>query len=94
MLERLVAQAKKEGWGDYDGDRESSAVEAAAKRLRKAGLVVDLDFGYVGWPNQEAAAKGALTTEIIADEKLIREYLGTERLTAGTDLPVAGGIGL
>lgn len=61
VLERLVAKAKNEGWGNLDGDGANFDVEAAAKRLRMAGLVVDLELGFVGWPNREAAAKGDLT---------------------------------
>lgn len=90
ILERLVERAKKEGWGDHDASRETTKVREAAKRLRKQGMIVDLELGFVGWPNQAAAMKGALTPEILADAKLIEEYIGAER--GGDELPIAGSI--
>jgi hypothetical protein len=75
MLEQLVAGAKRDGWGDFDGDLESSDLQAAADRLRKAGLIVDVTSGYVGWPNKEAAESGHLTPQTLADEQLIRKRL-------------------
>ena len=67
ILEQLVGQAKKEGWGDYDGDGIGSPIAAAADRLRKAGAVVDTVSGDVGWPNKEAAGQANLTDQIVED---------------------------
>jgi hypothetical protein len=66
----LMDKAVAEGWGDRDGD----AMEAAVKRLEKHGCVVQLGSGYVGWPSKEAAMKGHLTAEVLADERIIREW--------------------
>jgi hypothetical protein len=82
-----VAQAKEEGWGHFDADKESYTAEAAAVRLRKAGCIVDLETGFVGWPNKEAARKGQLTPELMADANLIRE-LSSEG-SSGDDAPIA-----
>lgn len=75
ILERLIAQAKQEGWGHHDGDKETSEVEAAAGRLRKCGLIVDIESEFVGWPNpdaeKQAHEKGFLTQQMIDDAMLI-----------------------
>lgn len=70
MLEQLVAKARAEGWGHYDANKQRSDLEAAANRLRAAGMIVDLERGFVGWPKQEAIRP--LTPEQIADERFIR----------------------
>jgi hypothetical protein len=66
----LMDKAISEGWGNRDWD----AMEAAVKRLEKHGCVVSLGSGYVGWPDKESATKGHLTEEVIADERIIREW--------------------
>jgi hypothetical protein len=63
----LMDEAAKAGWGDRDGDE----LEAAVERLERAGCVVDLNSGYVGWPDARAADKGRLTEALIADAHLI-----------------------
>jgi hypothetical protein len=69
FLQRLVKQAKTAGWGDYDGDKRTSELDAAANRLRSAGMVVDIEGRFVGWPSKEAIRP--LTAEQIEDAKLI-----------------------
>lgn len=66
----LMDKAGEEGWGDRDGDEMGHA----ARQLQEQGCVVDLGSGYVGWPNKEAAADGRMTPEMIAWEKVIREW--------------------
>jgi hypothetical protein len=66
----LMDEAATAGWGDRDGDK----LEGAADRLEKAGCVVDLNSGYVGWPDKHAAEKGHLTEALIADARLIAEW--------------------
>ncbi|MGO9773111.1 MAG: hypothetical protein ACLPSW_26900 [Roseiarcus sp.] len=66
----LMDKAIKEGWGNRDGN----AIEAAVERLEARGCVVSLGSGYVGWPTKEAAATGHLTEELLADERIIREW--------------------
>lgn len=66
----LMNKARAEGWGDRDGN----AMAAAVERLVKQGCVASLGSGYVGWPDKEAAMKGHLTEDILADERLIREW--------------------
>lgn len=66
----LMDSAEKAGWGDRDGDE----LEAAAERLRQVGCVVDLGSGYVGLPNKEAAEKGRLNDETMADAQRIAEW--------------------
>jgi hypothetical protein len=66
----LMDTAIAEGWGNRDGN----AMEAAVKRLEKHGCVVSLGSGYVGWPDKEAARTGHLTEQVIADERIIREW--------------------
>ena len=63
-------KAIAEGWGDRNG----SAMEAAGKRLEQHGCKVTLASGYVGWPDKAAAMKGHLTTEMMDDERIIREW--------------------
>jgi hypothetical protein len=83
VFERLVAQAKQEGWGERNGDRVGADNEAAAARLRARGLIVDVASGYVGWPTHEAAEAGHLTEGMIQDTKIV---------TGSSDqpLPVSG----
>lgn len=88
ILEELVAKAKKEGWGDYDDDHDNVDVEAAAQRLRKAGLIVDPQSGYVGWPNKEAASAGDLTPQLVKDARLIGGRI-RDKSADPTGLPVA-----
>ncbi len=66
----LMDAAEKAGWGNRDGDQ----MEAAVKRLHEAGCVVDLNSGYVGWPDKQPARKAQLTEELIADTRLISEW--------------------
>jgi len=66
----LMDNAAKAGWGDRDGDE----LEAAAERLRQAGCVVDFASGFVKWPDKEAADKGHITPETIADARLIADW--------------------
>lgn len=66
----LMDKAIAEGWGNRDGD----AMQAAVTRLEKLGCVVSLGSSYVGWRNKEAATQGRLTDEIVADERIIREW--------------------
>jgi hypothetical protein len=68
--EELMSEARAAGWGD----RDHELMEEAADRLRQLGCVVDLATGYVGWPNREAAQKGRLTPELLADERLVSEW--------------------
>lgn len=70
QAKELMDQATREGWGDLDGDE----LDAAAERLRQAGCVVDLETGYVGWPDKEAAQKGNLSEQEIQDAKLIQSW--------------------
>jgi len=88
VLEELVEKAKNEGWGNHDGDNDRGDIEAAAERLRRAGLIVDIQSGYVGWPNKEAAEKGRLTPQMVKDERLVRGRIRDE-LTDDSGLPVA-----
>jgi len=66
----LMEAAGNDGWGDRNGDQ----MAVAAERLEEAGCVVDLASGYVGWPSEQAAREGKLNEQIIADERLIREW--------------------
>jgi hypothetical protein len=66
----LMDSAANAGWGNRDGDK----LEDAAERLRLAGCVVDFGSGFVGWPDKEAAGKGHLTEEMIADARLLAEW--------------------
>ena len=47
---------------------------AAAGRLRRSGLVVELECGVVRYLSREAALGGQLTDESIADAQLIAGY--------------------
>jgi hypothetical protein len=66
----LMDAASRDGWGNRDGD----LMENAAERLRKEGCIVDLAIGYVGWPSREAADRGQMTEQMIADERIIRDW--------------------
>jgi hypothetical protein len=66
----LMDAAAKAGWGNRDGE----AIENAAERLRGAGCVVELNSGYVGWPDKAAAIKGQLSPERTEDARLIHEW--------------------
>lgn len=66
----LMDNAEKAGWGDRDGDE----LEAAADRLRQAGCIVDIGSGHVGWPDKDAADKGRLNEEMIADARRLADW--------------------
>jgi hypothetical protein len=68
---QLMDGAVREGWGDRDEATFSDATE----RLRRAGCVVDLTSGYVGWPDREPARRGVLTEQMIQDTHLIQAYM-------------------
>jgi hypothetical protein len=70
VAKELMDAAEKSGWGNRDADE----LQAAVERLQKTGCVVDLNSGYVGWPDKHAAEKGHLTEAIIADSRLIAEW--------------------
>ena len=55
---------------------EQVAVWAAAGRLRRQGLIVELDAGIVRYPDKRSALAGGLTLRSIADARLIaRKHL-------------------
>lgn len=56
------------------GDRSWDALEQAAECLRASGCVVDLNSGYVGWPDKKSALKGNLTPAMIADSRQIQAW--------------------
>jgi hypothetical protein len=66
----LMDAATLDGWGDRDGN----LMENAAERLRKEGCLVDLALGYVGWPSREASERGRMTEQMMADERIIRDW--------------------
>jgi len=102
LLEQLVARAKEQGWGNFDGEMDTSEVENAADRLRRAGLIVDVANRFVGWPTKEAAAEGSLSPQMLQDVELIQTRIirdhvgnatiGVPRLRQGEPLPVAGNL--
>ena len=70
VMKELMDKAARAGWGDRDGD----LMQTAAARLRESGCTVNLDSGYVGWPDKEAAEKGRLTEQNITDARLLAEW--------------------
>ena len=66
----LMEKAANAGWGQRDGD----LMEAAAERLRAADCKVELSSGYVGWSDKEAAYRGSLTPEQVADSEMIQAW--------------------